>query len=179
MKYIYFTNNSIQTKKLGERLAKDILKAFPRKKAVVLGLKGDLGAGKTTFLQGFAKGLGIKQKVLSPTFMIIKKYKIRGLRVEGRKSEERQIRGLRTEGRELSTFYFLPSTFYHIDCYRIQNSKEILELGFKKIISNHCNIVAIEWSEKIQKALPKQMIVLKFEFINENKRKIIIRQRIC
>ncbi|GAI22799.1 unnamed protein product, partial [marine sediment metagenome] len=106
--------------------------------------EGDLGGGKTTFLQGFAKGLGIKEKILSPTFIILRKFLIP-------KSQ------------------FL--NFFHIDCYRISRPKEILDLGFKEIISNSKNIVTIEWAERIQKILPKETIILKFEFINQKTRR--------
>ena len=113
--------------------------------AVVFGLRGNLGGGKTTFLQGFAKGLGIKEKILSPTFVIQKRFKIKD-----------------------STF----KNFYHIDCYRLKNTKEILELHFKEIIFDPKNIVAIEWPEKIKKVLPKDTIFIKFKFVGENKREI-------
>jgi tRNA threonylcarbamoyladenosine biosynthesis protein TsaE len=72
MKHI--TKSYRQTQKLGEQLAKAILQLPAPSRAVVLCLYGDLGGGKTTFLQGFAKGLGIKQKVLSPTFVIMKRF---------------------------------------------------------------------------------------------------------
>ncbi len=140
------TNNSNQTKKLGESLAKK-LKQRVKKRALVLGLKGELGGGKTTFLQGFARGLGIKQRILSPTFVILKRFKIKDLRFKN---------------------------FYHIDCYRLNRDKEILALGFKEIISNKKNIVAVEWAERIKKILPKDAIWIKFDFIDENKRKIRI-----
>jgi len=148
MEYKYITNSTFQTKKIGEELGKKILKQKPLKEAIILTLKGDLGGGKTTFLQGFAKGLGIKEKILSPTFIIIRKFPIPN-----------------------SQFV----NFYHIDCYRLQKSKEILELDFKKIISNPQNIIAIEWADKIQEILPKNVITLKFYFINKNKRKIVIK----
>ena len=94
MRKKYLTKNPAQTKKLGKILAtellkkakvekraefslsKEVLKTKPKKRALVIGLEGDLGGGKTTFLQGLAKGLGIKQKILSPTFIILKKFKI-------------------------------------------------------------------------------------------------------
>lgn len=145
----YLTKNPNQTKKLGEALAKKILKTRPRKGAFIIGLEGDLGGGKTTFLQGFAKGLGIKEKILSPTFIIMRRFRIR---VNSRKFAD----------------------FYHIDCYRIQRPKEILELGFKEIISNSKNLVAIEWAERIKKILPKNVFILKFEFINRDRRKIVL-----
>jgi len=121
-------------------MAKNILSGSGRKKAVVLGLVGDLGGGKTAFLQGFAKGLGIKGKILSPTFIIIRRI----------------------------------GNFYHMDCYRIKKSKEIFSLGFEEIISNPKNIVAIEWADRIQSVLPKNTIMLRFEFVGKNSRKITI-----
>ncbi len=121
-----------------------------RKGALVLGLEGDLGGGKTTFLQGFAKGLGIKEKILSPTFIIFRKYKIQ------------------------NTKYKIQN-FYHIDCYRIRKSKEIFDLGLKEIISNPRNIVAIEWADRIKKILPKNVLSLKFGFIGKTSRKITIK----
>ena len=63
-----------QTKKIGKELARKILKDPLGQKAKVLALAGDLGAGKTTFLQGFAKGLGVKGKINSPTFVIMKRF---------------------------------------------------------------------------------------------------------
>lgn len=134
----YITNNHKQTQKLGEFFAKEVLKNMPQKTAVVLTLSGNLGGGKTTFMQGFAKGLGLKDKILSPTFVIQKRIQ----------------------------------NFYHIDCYRLKNEKDILELDFKKIISDPKNIVAIEWPEKIKKVLPKKNIKIKFNLLGENKREI-------
>ena len=67
------SKNSSQTKKIGKSLAQKILrKGIHEDKAIILGLIGDLGGGKTTFLQGFAKGLDIKEKILSLTFVILK-----------------------------------------------------------------------------------------------------------
>jgi len=142
----FLTNSSSQTKKIGRLLA-EFLKSFPAKKAMVLGLKGDLGGGKTTFLQGFALGLGIKEKILSPTFIVMRKLDIDGPRFKN---------------------------FYHLDCYRIRKSKELLVLGLKKIMSSAKNIVAIEWADRIKDVLPKNCIMLEFEFVDKNKRKITL-----
>ena len=150
MERIYFTNSPKETKKLGEDLAREILKTEPKKEGSILALKGDLGGGKTTFLQGFAKGLRIQQKILSPTFVIIKRFKIDKYRK--------------------SPFRY----FYHIDCYRIGEIKEILKLGLKEIISDPQNIVAIEWAERIRKILPKKTIWINFEFTGRMKRTIAI-----
>jgi len=142
------TTSPNQTKKAGEILAREILKSPLKNKAFVIGLEGDLGGGKTTFLQGFAKGLGIKEKILSPTFIILKRFKIKDLRFK---------------------------CFYHIDCYRISKPKEILDLGFKEIISNPKNIVAIEWADRIRHILPKNVIMLKAQLIDKTTRKITIK----
>lgn len=71
----YITKNFKQTQKLGEKLSKEVvLRRTSYKTATVLALSGNLGGGKTTFLQGFAKGLGVKEKILSPTFVIMKRF---------------------------------------------------------------------------------------------------------
>ena len=140
----YTTKSFKETQKIGVNFAKEILKLPSQKGAVVLALYGNLGGGKTTFLQGFAKGLGVKEKILSPTFVIQKRFAAK------------------------KTF----KNFYHIDCYRLKNEKDILELDLKNIIKNPENIVAIEWPEKIKKALPKNYIKIDFKFIDKNQREI-------
>ncbi len=148
------TNSAKETRKLGEKLAKDVLalrRFAPQDKnnhAVVFALRGDLGGGKTTFLQGFAKMLGIKEKITSPTFVIMKKFKIKGKRAFAH--------------------------FYHFDCYRIKNTREILELDFKEIISNPQNIIAVEWPENLGGFLPKGSVILNFKFAGKNKREIFL-----
>ncbi len=148
MKKKYLTYNPFQTKKLGEAIAKKILKSKIKKNAFIVRLEGDLGGGKTTFLKGFAKGLGIKQRITSPTFVILRKFKVKDLR-----------------------FMY----FYHIDCYRIKKPKEILDLGFGEIIKSPKNIIVIEWAERIRKILPKNTIILEFKFINKKIREIILK----
>jgi tRNA threonylcarbamoyladenosine biosynthesis protein TsaE len=140
----YTTKNYKQTQKLGKDLAEKVLKNGLQKGAVVLGLCGNLGGGKTTFLQGFANGLGVEDKILSPTFVILKRFELTG---------------------EFENFY-------HIDCYRLKNEKDILDLDFEKIISDPKNIVAIEWPEKIKKVLPKKITEIYIEFIEKNTREI-------
>jgi len=146
----YLTTSFKQTQKLGENFAKEILLSRTLQNATVLCLRGNLGGGKTTFLQGFAKGLGIKEKILSPTFVISKRFVIpakAGIQIPFK-------------------------NFYHIDCYRLNKPQDILELGWQEIISNPKNIIAIEWSEKIKKLLPKSIIEIDFKFIDEKTREI-------
>ena len=113
------TTNYKQTQKLGEKMAKEVLALRQAQdknnSAVVFGLQGNLGGGKTTFLQGFSKGLGIKEKILSPTFVILKHFKITKSQIPNPKSQTN------------SKFQILNSKFtdfYHIDCYRLKNEKD-------------------------------------------------------
>jgi len=141
------TKNTSQTRKIGEILASEILKSLSKGRgAFVIGLIGDLGGGKTTFLQGFAKGLNIKEKILSPTFVILKRFKIKH-----------------------HTF----KEFYHIDCYRIKKSKDILDLGLKEAVCDSGNIVAIEWADKIKSIIFRKSIIIKFNFIDDKTREIV------
>lgn len=142
----YYTNNFLETKQLGEKIVK---KVKPIKSgATVFCLKGDLGAGKTTFLQGFGIGLKIKEKIQSPTFIIMTKYILKNNNFK---------------------------KFFHFDCYRLEKPEEIINLGFEEIIANPDNLVAIEWSSKIQKFLPSKRIEIIFETIDEEKRKITVK----
>ncbi len=121
-----------ETKKLAQGLALEINNYH--KKALVLALVGDLGAGKTTFTQGLAKALGAKTEALSPTFVLMRKHKL----------EAKHYRAL-----------------YHIDAYRLGSEKEALALGLRDILKDAHNIVVIEWADRIKKAIPKDAIWIK------------------
>jgi len=154
---IEITKNEGETKELAKEIAGDILSSKKkRKKATVVVLEGVLGAGKTTFTQGFAEGLGIKEDVKSPTFLILKEYKL------GFKNQESRIKNE------------IFKKFYHIDCYRMEDEKDAKDTGIKEALEDPENIVLIEWGERIKKMLPKRCIKIKFYYISENKRKIAI-----
>lgn len=142
----FVTKGSEETKDL----AKSLIPKIRRIKFVAL--FGNLGSGKTTFVQGLAQGLGIKERIISPTFIIVRQHRIK-LQITNYKFQK----------------------FYHIDLYRLQSQKDIKELGLGEIISDKENIVAIEWAEKIKDVLPEKRIELYFENIGEDKRKITIR----
>ncbi len=136
------------TVKIAKLLAQEVLrKPLKIKKALIIGLEGDLGSGKTKFVQGFAKGIGIKTRLTSPTFVLMKKYKI---------PKKKNF------------------NLYHIDCYRLNKPKELLVLDFEEIINNPQNIILIEWAEKIKRILPKNIIWIKFEIVSPRERKIVI-----
>ncbi len=169
----------LETKNLGERMAKEILKSsLPR--AVVIGLIGDLGGGKTTFLQGFAKGIGIKEKILSPTFVIMRKFQIplfdftQGRNLKSQTNKIQAKIGRVASGLDPKFQITKFKTFYHFDCYRIEKEKEMRDLGFKEMIFNPENIICIEWANRIKKILPANTLFLTFEFIDEKTRKIVL-----
>ncbi len=100
MDEIYISRIEKDTKKLAKHLSKNL------KPKMILTLKGDLGAGKTTFTKYLLKFLGLKEMVSSPTFTIVKQYNIKDKIVS------------------------------HMDLYRITNEEELIELGFEEIINN-------------------------------------------
>lgn len=148
------SKNSSITKKLAAGLAKKILRApLHKKHAQVVALVGDLGAGKTTFVQGFAKGLGIKNRIVSPTFLIFRNYFIpSSLRARAKQSYK---------------------NFYHVDAYRIQSPKEFNALNFKSILHSPFNILLIEWADKIKNILPKGTIWVNFSHGRKESERII------
>lgn len=154
----FIASSSKQTRAIGNKIAKEILKTKnPGGASFIMALEGDLGAGKTTFLQGFAKGLGIKATVNSPTFVIMKIYQ------------------LPTINYKLSTANY--KLFYHFDFYRLQKKEELLDLGWQEITADPRNIVAIEWSERLKNVLPKNCFNIRFQFLNQNTRKITLSKR--
>ncbi|MDD5221040.1 MAG: tRNA (adenosine(37)-N6)-threonylcarbamoyltransferase complex ATPase subunit type 1 TsaE [Candidatus Pacebacteria bacterium] len=141
------SESSLKTKEIAKKIAIALTEKQFFKKALIIGLKGELGGGKTTFIQGFSQGLGIKEKILSPTFVIMKSFSMK-------KGGFKKL--------------------YHLDVYRINGVSELKALGLKQILLDKKNIVLIEWVDMIEKAIPKDSVTITFSFISENTRKIII-----
>lgn len=137
---IFITKSAAETQKLGEQFAQRL------KGGEIIGLIGELGSGKTTFVQGLARGLGIKKRIISPTFIFIRPYAIC--------HSPRATR------------------LFHVDLYRIEKAEEAVGLGLEEIWSEPENIVVIEWAEKIEKTLPKKMIRIYFEYEGQDERRI-------
>lgn len=135
------TTSFEETQQLGKDFAANL------KGGEVLALHGDLGSGKTTFVQGLAQELGIAQRIISPTFIIMRSYGIRN-----------QELGIRN--------------FYHIDLYRIESERDVEGLGLVELMGDPENIVVIEWPEKIENLLPDNRIDVFFEYLGEDKRQI-------
>jgi tRNA threonylcarbamoyladenosine biosynthesis protein TsaE len=136
------TQSAIETKTLGQALGQTCLGGE------VFYLSGDLGAGKTTFLQGLAIGLGVSGRVNSPTFNILKIYKTK-------------------KGSPVKFFC-------HIDAYRLTGAKDLEALGIKEILSAKDTVTAIEWAEKVKAVFPKKAIKIKAKHVSSNEREFTV-----
>jgi tRNA threonylcarbamoyladenosine biosynthesis protein TsaE len=111
----------------------------------IFSINGPLGAGKTSLVQGMAKGLGVKETVNSPTFNIIKIYKFKNLKSSIQK-------------------------FIHIDAYRLKSSQELLDLGIEEIFISKNSLILIEWGDKVKEILPKNTKNIRIDYFKNNQR---------
>lgn len=129
--------------------------------AITIGLFGNLGSGKTTFTKYFAEKLGIKpSQIISPTFVLQKRFDISNVTEEAEKNKNPQ------------NIKHPFKNFYHLDVYRIESSKEIETLWWRENVANPQNIILVEWADKIQDILPNDTLKMFFESTGENSRKI-------
>jgi len=144
------TYSEKQTFNLGKKIAKKL------QGGEIIGLTGDLGAGKTVFIKGLAKGLGVRQAVTSPTFVLMKIYKT-NLKFKNQKSKlQCKIKNL-----------------VHIDAYRLENSRSLTDIGVEDYFKDKNTITVIEWAERVKDILPKNAIFVKIKFGKKKNERII------
>ena len=138
-----------------DSVAKELLNAIsiPKDSATVIALSGDLGAGKTTLTQNIAGVCGINEQVLSPTFVLMRIYKI-------------------DEKNSQKIFGFKYEHLIHIDAYRIEKENELLTLGWQEMLKEKKNLILIEWPEKVSGLIPKNAISVKLKHKGEKTREI-------
>jgi len=112
----------------------------------VVALVGDLGSGKTTFVQGIAAALGIEEPVTSPTFVLWRQYETKH-----------------------DVFRFL----HHLDLYRLESEREVHGLGIQDIFSQSDGLVLVEWADKFASVFPERTIWLRFRYVDEERREIV------
>lgn len=141
----FITHSAEETRALGRKLAREIMPE------TILCLSGDLGAGKTTFTQGFLEGIGAEHPFMSPTFVIMKQYDLFA-----------PVNGVERA--------------YHVDAYRVE-SKDFETIGFSEWCEDKKGIVILEWPERVAKLLPEKRIDITFKSVSENEREIKIVSR--
>lgn len=134
------TNSPEETLNYGFQLGQKFIS-----KGGVIFLEGELGAGKTTFVQGFAKGLGVSERIISPTFVLMRQHQI--------PHTQRLL--------------------VHVDLYRIENTVDEKIMGLNEFY-NLDNVVLIEWADKIDHTIAINPIVIKITKRNESSREITI-----
>ena len=132
----YLTHSEAETEQAGA----DFARALPDGKVVAM--YGELGSGKTAFVRGMARGMGLTCRVSSPTFTIVNEY----------------------EG---------PRELIHFDMYRISGWEDLYSTGFFDYMDAG-TILAVEWSENIENALPEHSIRVSFSRLSDNQREIDI-----
>jgi tRNA threonylcarbamoyladenosine biosynthesis protein TsaE len=155
----YLSKSVEETNKLAQdflnKISTDFLNIQTKKgAAVVVGLFGDLGSGKTTFTQALGKCLGVPEVMTSPTFVIMKKY-----------------------GINQDPAFGIPKAWpwlnlIHIDAYRLDSGKELQSLNFKEISEDPNNLILIEWPERVADIMPSDLVKINFKFISEFEREI-------
>lgn len=119
-------------------------KGKERRGASIVCLYGELGSGKTTFVRGIAKALGVTNRLLSPTFIIVRRYSLPKM----------------------------PSFFYHIDLYRLANEEELAGIGIREILADPDSYVVIEWAEKMGNLLPASRVDVRLTVLPDGSRRI-------
>ena len=143
MKKVVISKNTETTALLAELFFnKELSRRSER--AVVVALEGDLGSGKTTFVQALARFMGVDVTVSSPTFVIQKTY-------DAKKVFKK---------------------IFHIDAYRLKTGSDLLLLRFEETIKDPDNLVLIEWPEIVRGVLPKDTKTITFRFVSHNEREV-------
>ncbi len=128
-----------------EKFASVLAEKLPR--GTVILLYGDLGAGKTVFARGFARGLGITEPVSSPTYTIVQEYPL-------------------PDGGML----------YHLDLYRIDGEASALAFGADEFLNDGMSYALVEWPERINGILPASAVEITIEHLAEDRRRIVFRR---
>lgn len=139
----FISHSPDQTRRVGWRLGQH---ARP---GDLLLLSGTFGAGKTALAQGFASGLGIAERVTSPSFALVNEY-------GGRVADGRLIR------------------FYHVDLYRLETVAEVESVGLEDLLADPEGICAIEWPDRLGAATPREHLLIALEPVSESKRRLTL-----
>lgn len=142
----YLTKSAKQTEALGKKFVTNL------KQGGVFGLIGDLGAGKTAFVKGVAKGLSIKSRITSPTFVLMRVYPV--IR-QGRQAKNKHIKRL-----------------VHVDAYRVKKAVYLSGIGLEDYLSDPETLVLIEWADQVRSIMPRRANMIYFKYRDLSSREI-------
>jgi tRNA threonylcarbamoyladenosine biosynthesis protein TsaE len=142
----FLTRSPEETEAIARELVEDLnfLKGRPGT-ALIVGLSGDLGAGKTAFVKGIGKALRVPHEITSPTFVIQKIYP--------------------TEHPHFSRLV-------HIDAYRLEEPSELVALNWHETATDPKNLIFVEWPERVEPVIPVRALRLNFEMVDQDTRRI-------
>lgn len=142
------TTSPQETARAGETLARGLM--GEKRRPHIVCLYGELGSGKTTFAQGFAKGLGITSRLLSPTFIIVRRYQVPNA----------------------------PDFLYHLDLYRIDGEKDLQGLGISEILAETGSYILVEWAERLGNWLPSDRVDIRFSILSDGNHQVEINSKV-
>lgn len=143
----FMSRSAAGTRAVARRILGQLLRA-PRR-PIIIALTGSLGSGKTTFAQGLAAGLGVRERVQSPTFVLAKWYAL---------SRRHSLRH-----------------FIHVDAFRIRRAAEWRHLGLAAAFRDRDAIVVIEWASRVKNVVPRSATWVRFSHRSKSTRVIEVR----
>lgn len=139
---IYRSTSTKDTMRIAKEFAEEL------KPGRVIGLKGNLGTGKTQFVKGICEHFKVKEVVNSPTFIIVNEY-------EGTDGEAKRIK------------------IYHFDLYRLNSASELGVIGFDEYLNKN-SLVLIEWPEIAEKYLKREIETIRFDYGDTEDERVIV-----
>jgi tRNA threonylcarbamoyladenosine biosynthesis protein TsaE len=128
----------------------------------IFALVGPLGSGKTTFVQALGKELKIRNKITSPTFILLQAFPFRLHPVRSLPRHKVAAAGVLRHPTSNGVNGKKDVWLYHLDLYRTKNFREIKALGLLEVWGRTDTVTVIEWADKIKKYLPNNTKVIKF-----------------
>lgn len=130
------SKSTADTKKIAKEFVERLIaRGAGKEHATVVALLGELGAGKTTFVQHMGEAFGIPDLMQSPTFVIERRYPL-----------------------AIPPF----ETLIHVDAYRLEDPRELTVLDFENDLRTPSNLIVIEWANKVRSLLPGDTITITF-----------------
>lgn len=141
-----------------DAVAKEFIATILKKKAHVVGLSGELGAGKTTLMQNVARLLGVQNNVVSPTFVLRRDYKLSEVHPSILREAPRSGEGV------------ILKYLIHIDAYRLEKPEMLAQVLSEEELKDENNLIVIEWPEKVSQNIFD--VIFRLEHVSTEERKI-------